>query len=188
MKKTVVIAVVLAALACATVAWSQGPPGPGGMGRPMMSSPAMAVMPPHAGMVNRMTEALQLTEDQTSKLETITAKNDENVRTLSQKSEDASKALHDALLAANFDAQKVKDLAATAEKAEAALIGASIDEWTQIRAILTTDQAKGLQDVMSVRGPGPGQRPFGPPPGGPGTVPMGVPQGGAPPPPPPPGQ
>ena len=188
MKKTLVMAVTLT-LVCAA-AWSQGPPGPGGPrgGRPMLS-PAMAVMPPQPGMVGHLAETLGLTEDQTAKIEKITAENGDTVRSLSEKSADASKALHDALLAADFDAQKVKDLAAAAQKAEAAVVSASIDEWIQIRAILTTDQARGLLETMSMRGPGPGQRPAGPRgPGGPGAGPMSVSPGAPPPPPPPPGR
>ena len=175
MKRTVVVTVVLALAICATAVWSQGPPGQGGPGGPGgmrgfgMSCPAMAVMPPHTGMLDRMADALQLTDDQITKLKETMTKNDETVRPLVQKSADASKALRAALLASDYNAQTVKDLAAKAEKAEADVIAASIEVWTQIRSILTKDQAAALQEAMNMPRQGPG--PAGPPPGGPGVPP-----------------
>lgn len=177
MKKVLLVAVVLAAVISATPVWSQGGPGPGGPGGPRgmggfgMSCPAMAVMPPQVGMLDRMADALQLTEDQMTKLRTAMTKSDEAMRPLSRSAADSSRALRDALMAPEFNAQKVKDLAATAEKAEAALVSARIDEWAQIRSILTADQAKQLQGMMTMQRPGPGQRPGGPPPPGAGGPP-----------------
>jgi len=155
------------------------------MGGPM-ACPAMAVMPPQSFMLDRLAETLQLSAAQLTKLKEIAAKSDQTVRTLSQKAAEASKAVRTSLFASDFDAQKVKDLAATAQTAEAAIISASIDEWAQIRANLSADQAAKLQELMSMRGPGAGPGPGGPPPpGGEPPSPEGAPLG---PPPPPPGQ
>jgi Spy/CpxP family protein refolding chaperone len=181
MKRTFAIAVVVAAVLCATAAWSQGPPGPGGPGGPggmrghMMSCPAMAVAPPPPMMLDRMSNILQLTDDQRTQIMDLIGKSDKTVRPLMQKAGDATKALHMALLAADFNAQTVKDLAAMAERAEADVVGANIDVWAQIRGVLTKDQATGLQEALAgpPQGPGPGGPP---PPGGPDG------------PPPPPGQ
>ncbi len=175
MKTAVLIAVALAALLCTAPVWSQGPPAPGGFGGMRgamgggMACPAIATMPPTARMIDRVADTLQLTQDQATKLKAAMTKCEETTLSLSQKAADATKALRDALLAPTYDAQKVKDLAAAAEKAEAALVSARIDEWTQIRSILTADQVKKLQEAMAV--PRGGQRPVGrqrpgaPPPG-----------------------
>jgi Spy/CpxP family protein refolding chaperone len=179
MKRTFVIAVVATVL-CAMAAWCQGPPGPGGPGGMrghMMSCPAMAVAPPSGMMLDRMASTLQLTDDQRTQIMDLIGKNDKTVRPLMQKAGEATKALHTALLAADFNAQTVKDLATRAEKAEADVVAANIDIWAQIRGVLTKDQAAGLQEALSgpPQGPGPGGPP---PPGGPD----------GPPPPPAPGQ
>ncbi|MCE5197944.1 MAG: Spy/CpxP family protein refolding chaperone [Armatimonadota bacterium] len=169
MIKTLSIAAALAAVICTTPVWSQGAPpqgGPRGAGAPSMSCPAMAVMPPPSAVIDRAAETLQLTEDQTATLKIAMTTCDGTIKSLAQKATDASKALRDALVASEYDAQKAKDLAAAAEKAEITLINARIDEWTQIRAILTADQAKKLLDTTNAQRPGQGQRPAGPPPGG----------------------
>jgi Spy/CpxP family protein refolding chaperone len=171
MKKTMMITLALGAAICATAVWSQSRPGPGGLGGFMMSCPAMAVMPPQGMMLDRLSGTLQLTKSQSAKLKQVTAKNDKTLRPLTQKAAEASKALRSAVLASKYDARKVKDLASKAQKAEAAVVNASIDEWTQIRAILKPDQAARLQKAIS-RGPsGPG--PLGPPPGAPPPPPPG---------------
>ena len=103
-------------------------------------------------------------------------KNDKSIRSLAQKAAEAARAVHEAVLASSYDAQNVKDLAAKAQTAEAEVVTASIEAWTQIRSILTEDQASALKDAMSALRRGPGQAPPGPPPG----------EAGAPPPPPPP--
>jgi Spy/CpxP family protein refolding chaperone len=184
MKNTVLVAVVLAALICVMPVWSQGPGGPGGprgMGGMMMFCPAMAIAPPPVGAIDRITESLQLTTDQTTKMKTVMTTADETTATLTKKAADATKALRDATMATTFDATKVKDLAASAEKAEAAVVSNYIDEWTQIRAIITADQVTKLQEATAMRRPaGNGQRPNGPPPGGDGAPPQG--QDGPPPP------
>lgn len=70
----------------------------------------------------------------------------------------------------------MRDLASAAQKAEAAVISASIDEWIKIRQILTAEQTLALQRPM-------GSPPGGGPRGGPGRGhggPSGPPQGGRP--------
>jgi Spy/CpxP family protein refolding chaperone len=125
----------------------------------MMFCPAMAAMPPQAGMIDRMAETLQLTHDQSAKLKKVSAKSDQTLRPLTQKSAEASKALRAALLASDYNTKKVKDLAAKAEKAEAEVVTASIGTWTQIRAILTKSQIAKMQKTMNI----PVQGPSGPP-------------------------
>ncbi|MEN6372925.1 MAG: periplasmic heavy metal sensor [Armatimonadota bacterium] len=167
MKNTILVAVTLAICVCAAPVLSQGPGRPGGqsgMGRFGMSCPVMAVMPPQSASIDRLSESLQLTEDQTSKLKSVLTKNEETVNALSKKSAEAAKALRTAVMADDFSAENVKLLADKAEKAEAAVVSAIIDEWVQIRAILTTDQVKTMQETMS-KHQGSGQRPSGPPPG-----------------------
>lgn len=175
MKRAVFVIAAFAVVICAMAAWSQAPRG---MGGPMMLCPAMAVMPPPVGEINRMAETLQLTDDQATRLKAAITKYEEPTRLLSQKAADATKAFRDALLASDYSVQKVKDLAEAAEKAEDAVISARIDEWTQIRSILTADQAKKLQDMQR---PGQGNRPAGPPRGAGGFPPPG-PDGPVPPP------
>lgn len=166
MKRIVLIITILAVVICTVSVWSQsghpGRPGNGesgrpfGMGRSMMSCPAMAVMPPHAGMVDRLTQPLQLTKAQTAKLNKIVAGNEKKMRSLREVASKSSQALHASLLAVKYSAKNVKNLSIKAEKAEAALISASIDEWTQIRSILTSKQSANLQKVMGAHRPGPG--------------------------------
>lgn len=164
-KKAVLIATVLILIIGTTAVWSVGRPGPGGGGPGCMSCPAMAVMPPQAPMLDRIADALQLTEDQVAKLKDILTNGDATIRPLMQTAAEASKALHAAVLASNYDEQKVKDLAVKAEKAEAAVVDASIDVWAQIRTILKADQIKALQETMSAppQRPEPGRRPMGGP-------------------------
>jgi Spy/CpxP family protein refolding chaperone len=149
MKKVIVVLAILAVIGYATAAYTQGrPEGPGrpGLGGPI-SCPAQAMMPPFA--VEQLTDILSLTDDQAAKLKDVLTKCQDNLKPLRKKSADATKALRDALLASNFDAAKVKKLAITAEQAETAIIDAEIDEWVQIRAILTADQVKELQNAMT---------------------------------------
>jgi hypothetical protein len=160
----------------------------------MMSCPAMAVVTPQGFMLDRAVGTLRLTEDQAIKLKAVTAKNDTTLRPLMEKAADASKALRTALLASDYDAKKVKELASAAEKAEAAVVTANIDGWASIRAALTADQFSKLKEAVSAPSPffgRPGQfgQPqgsggFPPPPGGlQGPPPGGGEQFGPPPPP-----
>jgi len=190
MKRTLLVTTALATAIFATAAWGQatgrqGRPGPGGPGGPGMSCPAMAVTPPQSAMLERMADQLQLTDEQSTKLNEVITKNQQTMTTLSQKAAEATKALRTAVLASEFDVQKVKDLATAAEKAEAAVIAADIDEWAQIRSILTADQITTMREMTSKQGTR--QAPSGPPPDGDGQAPP-PPDGDGQAPPPPPGQ
>lgn len=187
MKRTVVIVFVLTVMLTAAAAWAQAPRfqarrGAGGMGRPMMTCPAMAVMTPSPFMIDRLADELELTEKQKEELMQVITKANDEMSPLLKKGADSSRALRKALFASKFDEQEVKKLAAAAERAEAAIIKARIREWKQIRAILNKEQIAALSERMSMRGPGMGGRQRGP--GGPDG--MGMP--GGPLPPPPPGQ
>lgn len=152
MKRTVVIAVVLTAVICAS-AWSQvGGPPPGGPRGPGMPSPITAIMPP-VGILQHGAQALGLTEDQIAKLRDSAQKADEIIRPLMKTLGESCKALRDALAAPDFDAQNIGKLAATAEKDEAAVVAARIAEWARIRAILTADQIAKLQELMAAPPP-----------------------------------
>lgn len=166
MKKTLVLASVLAAVACTSVVLAQdgghqgrpGQGGPGGRGGAMMLSASMAVMPPQTAAINRLCEKAQLSEAQLTKLDTVMSKNDQSLKLLQQKSAEANRALRAAVLASKYDESKVKALAIKAEKAEADIIAASIDSWTRVRSVLTADQAAKLQDIMGRQQQEPGQK------------------------------
>lgn len=176
MKKTVLVTVVaavaLVAAISGTTVWSQGGARPGaGMGPPgapgMMQAtcPLTVLMPLRLGMVGRLVEPLELTDDQVAQLTSIIEKCDGATRPLMQKAAEANKALREALYAKDYSAQKVKDLAAAAQKAEGAVLTARIDQWTQVRAVLTAEQIEKMQGFMA--GPAAGTRPPGPMPGPP---------------------
>lgn len=184
MKRTLIITALVVAVT-ATAAWSQGGGTPRGMGGAGMSCPAMATALPQASAVERVTDTLGLTDEQVTKLTAAMTKSQESINSLAQTAATATKALGAALVASEYDAQKVKELAAAAEKAEAAVVSARIDEWTQIRSILTADQAKQFL-ASAMQRPPQGQRPPGPPPGDGGFPPAGT--DGPPPPPPDSGQ
>ena len=200
-KITVLIAVVLTTALLAMTAWSQGEQqpgrggqsgnrgqggqgGPGGIGRQggANSCPAMAIGLPAPAMIGRMIEQLGLTEDKIAKLKEIGTKSETTMPALIKASADATKALRTAITAAIYDEKKVTELAITAEKAEAALITARIEDWTKIRAIVTAEQAQKLLErpMMMRNSGGPGGQGgagrqggqgqgggYGPPPGGP---------------------
>lgn len=169
MKTTVLVAAALAAAICATTVWSQGirvadqPRHVGGM---RMACPAMAVMPYRGRMIDSMAHGLKLTPDQVAKLKKAAASSDKTLQPLRQEAAKLSQALRAAVLAPNYSAKTVKDLAARAESAEAKIVAASIDEWTRIRSILTASQLAKLQKATSAGPWGPGRRPEGPPPAG----------------------
>lgn len=189
MKTLVLVVTVLVLAICTSAIWSQGggrqgrqgtqggqgrqggPGGPGGPG--MMSCPAMALAPPQAVMLERLTATLELTDEQVEELGDVLTKGDAAAKPLQQKAAKATLALRTALAAAEFDAAKVKELAIAAQKTETALIEASIDEWIQIRAIISSTQVTTLQKSMTPPtrglrgqgGPPPEGRPDGPPPG-----------------------
>ena len=122
-----------------------------------MSCPAMALMPPQSMVIDRA-EALQLSEEQKEKLKTILTRSEDILRPLRQKAAESSRVLREAVLAPNYDERRVAQLASDAQKAEAAIVTAEIQTWTQIRAVLTPDQVSRLQEPMGRR-MGPGQGP-----------------------------
>ncbi|MEN6372926.1 MAG: periplasmic heavy metal sensor [Armatimonadota bacterium] len=164
MKKTVLVAAVLAILVSAVAVWSQSAHRgrPGGMMPRMMACPQAAVMTPHAGMIDRMAGTLKLTKTQTAKLKKIAADGDKTLQPLQSSSEKSCKALRSAMLASKYNAGNVKSLAAKAEKAEARVVTANIDIWTRMRSVLTASQSAKLQKMMNMNRPP--QGPAGPPP------------------------
>lgn len=165
MKKIVLVAAILALAVCATAAWSQGGrpdgPRPGGPGMP---SAVTAVMLPPAQMFDQMATDLGLTADQVTELKSIATKNAEVTAPLMKTAADSARALREALLASDYDSDSVARLATATQKAETAVITANINAWTQVRAAITADQIKLLQEMMS-------RPPAGPRPG-PGPAPM----------------
>lgn len=152
MKTSILIAVVLAVV-CLTPGWCQGGHGPGGPGMP---SAVSAIMPPHADMIDGLSNSLSLTTDQASSLKTILTEADTTIKPLVQASGDAAKALRDAIFATTYDADTVTAAVETSEAADAAVVSACVDAWVKIRAILTSDQIALLQEC-----PGPGAPPDG---------------------------
>ena len=169
MKRRVLVAAALIAISCTVAVWSQGQrPNHPGFGRPggfRISCPAMATMPLRTGMIDRMGQTLKLTSSQTAKLKKISAANTKKIDSLQQAAEKSSQSLRSAMLASKYNSKNIKSLAAKAEKAEAAVVNANIDEWTQIRSILTASQLTKLKSTISAARPGPGAGPAGPPPG-----------------------
>ena len=134
-----------------------------------MGCPAMALALPQATFFERNTEQLGITQEQLGKLKDVIAKSDEALRPLLQKSGDAIQALRAGAFAPQYDAEKVKGLAAAAEKAEADVVTARLAAWAKVREVLTADQVTKLRDLMaSRRGFGGGT---GPAPGAPGAPP-----------------
>lgn len=164
--------------------------GPGGNGGPngrgmMQISALQVVTPPTTSMLERISSQLELTDDQYSQLTTITTKGETTIKTLTAKATKAAQTLQTALLATDYNATKVKELAVTAQKAEMDVITANIDVWTNIHAILSADQITLMKQLSNTRpgrgqgqgrgqdqnrgqgmGPDQGQMPQGPPPGG----------------------
>lgn len=152
MKTSILIALMLAVV-CLTPGWCQGGHGPGGPGMP---SAVSAIMPPHADMIDGLTNSLNLTTDQASSLKTILTEADTTIKPLVQASGDAAKALRDAIFATTYDADTVTAAVEASEAADAAVVSACVDVWVKIRAILTADQIALLQEC-----PGPGAPPDG---------------------------
>lgn len=153
MKKTVIIAATLASFVCAMAVWSQSRPAnmrPGGMREHTFSCPAVVIMPPHADMVSRIAKPLKLTNYQVSKLKKITINSDKKIEALKKSSFIASKALKAAVFTSKYNVKSVKKLAANAQSAEGKIISAEISEWTLIRSILTSNQAKQLQQMVNI--------------------------------------
>lgn len=214
MVKLLSISVAATLLFCATSAFGQGfggpgfqrgPQGPGGMGPggmgpggfmrgagPMgMHNPGMGagplsqILPPPAFALERMSHGLDLTKEQTTKLQSVAKKGDKAVHAQLQKLMTASRKLHEALNSSTFSAESVKTAAKDVQVAQNTVVNAAVDEWIEIRGVLNADQMGRLQEMLRrppFGGMGPrgfhqgfgGPQGFGPVPGGP----MGLGQGG----------
>lgn len=185
MKKTAVYLLVVILTLAAVSAWAQnadpgarqrqrqpgapgapGAPAQGFAGRMMVSSPAQAVNPPMAQMVERQAELLQLTDDQKTSVTTLLTNRATAVRPLQQKLSQACQALRTAVTAQQYDAAKLKTLAAQAQAAEAAVVDAHLATWAQLRTILSAEQIGKLQQGGWMRQPptrDPGAAPGGQP-------------------------
>ena len=182
MKKIFASIVILSMLTVSAAAWSQGgwgprgqgpggPGGPGGRGRlggpgMMMTCPAMVIMIPPGFMLDNYAQMFNLSAGQKTKMKSIITKHEKSMITLRKNASAANQALRKALLAPKYDAGKVKSLAAAAEKAEAAIVSANINTWSQIWGVLTAEQIKKMNALMPMPRPGQGGGQFGPPPGG----------------------
>jgi Spy/CpxP family protein refolding chaperone len=136
MKRTVVIAAVLALVLTGLAAWCQG--GPGG---PPPGARGCSIPPtPPADATDRIATALSLTTDQAAALKTILATNDATIKPLMEAARTADKAVSDAFVAGDFDSAAT--LAATASEAQLAVVKANIAGWAAIKAseILTDTQ------------------------------------------------
>src|SRR5690349_15061749 len=134
--KKVIFAATAAACLLASAAFTQPPPGR--MGPPI--SVAMAVMPPHADMIDRMGGQLNLTEDQKAKLKDALIASDNTIKPLVKSAADACRALHDGVLANDSTPANLTGLASAASTAENAVVTSSLDTWAHVRTILTADQ------------------------------------------------
>jgi hypothetical protein len=162
MKKTVLVVLTLAVAMCATAAWGQGGPPPGGPRG--MGSVAMAIMPPRADMTDCITSSLELTTAQATALKSILTTSDSTIQPLMKTAADKCKALR----AGIFDSDNVATLLKDAQTAEQQVIDACMNTWTAIAVSadlnLTSDQLTKL-----VTGPPCGGPPHGPPPSGSGS-------------------
>ena len=116
-----------------------------------MSCPAMAIAPPQAAMIDRMADTLALTDDQKTKLTAALTKGEDGLKDLRTKADAAAKALHDAVLAPEYDAANVMQLLTDAQKIEASIGASEVQTWTDVRAILTADQVTKLSAAMNRR-------------------------------------
>lgn len=146
MRKTMLIAVVLALAICVTPVWSQGRPGPGGPGRHMSGGVMAVPLPPPAAAIDGLTESLELTTNQTASLTEVLTASDETIQPLLKTAEEAAKALRDAVFAPEYDAAAVEELMNAALAAQTSVVTACINAWSQIREILTADQFAKLQE------------------------------------------
>jgi len=120
--------------------------------------PLSAFQLPPAAMFRYISQKLQLSEDQSKKLLDIVTKSEQTLTPLRAKAQEAINKLQAALVAEQYDAANVQVLAQNAQRAEAAIITAEIDTWTQIRSLLTAEQVKlfveMIQDPMKMMGDG----------------------------------
>jgi len=139
--------------------------------------PLAAVETPSIEFFMQSAHRIGLTDEQQGKLMEMFGKKMQTNKPLMDKATKATKDLRAAVLAPDFDAKKVQELAAESAKAEAVLIQEAVQTWKGIRAILTTEQMKAVTEMMK-RPPmmGPGMMGPGGMPGmgmGPGAMPGG---------------
>jgi hypothetical protein len=182
MKRILTLTAIVLLTILALSAWAQTPPaappgappmtmqGPGPMmgGRQMASCPAIALGLPPGMLFEMRAEQLGLSSEQTGKLKTALMKAEEALSPLRNKAREAVASLRAGIF--DPEAKNLQELADKAEQAEAVVIAAEVQAWTQVKEILTPDQLKTLQGMI---GRGPGMGPMGPPPGA--TPPTGAP-------------
>ncbi|MHB1461922.1 MAG: Spy/CpxP family protein refolding chaperone [Armatimonadota bacterium] len=134
-----------------------GPAGPNGPGGMVQVSALSVVAPPSTMMIERLADQLELTTSQITQLKVVITAGNTTIKALTTKSAKLTQALQTALLAADYDEVKVKELVAPAQKAETAVINASIDVWTKIRSILTADQISAMKVMVAQQQRRPGQ-------------------------------
>ncbi len=163
----------VALIACAVVTAAQGqrpmPGGPDGHPGPTPAGVALApsavLAPPPPQLLAQLADVVELTDTQAGKLEQIIQTSNQKLQTARQAAAKAMQALRSGLVNPAVDTPKLKELAASAQKADAALAAVGLDVWIQIRSILDADQLTALQQLTGPRPGGPGgpQRPDGPP-------------------------
>ncbi|HOM71587.1 MAG TPA: periplasmic heavy metal sensor [Armatimonadota bacterium] len=114
-----------------------------------LSYSVSAIIVPQSSMFPYIGPYLGLEDGDLNKLKTILTNADKTLGPLRFKLWNANQALRDAVLADKYDANKVKELAAAAHKAEADLLNAEVEVWTQIRTIVNGESAKKLRNIMT---------------------------------------
>jgi len=108
--------------------------------------------PPESGfMLERMTQHLELTPDQTAALEQLFGAHRESVQADQQLLRDARRALAEQIHAEAFDELAIRDAAASVavlQAEQAVARGAFLQE---IRGVLTPDQQAKLEELMEMR-------------------------------------
>ncbi|MDD5095887.1 MAG: periplasmic heavy metal sensor [Dehalococcoidia bacterium] len=154
----------------------QKPPVPL-MSRTMMMSVRMIIRPLPELAVDTVSNQIQLTPDQKQKLLAVLDKSEQTMGPLAEQYLKSLEAVRSALFAPDKDGVRLREATDKAARAEAAVVSAEIDFWTQAKTILTDDQLAKLQEALgklSARtGPPTAQTPSvspGPSPVAPATV------------------
>ncbi len=132
---------------------------PGGPG--MMPPERMAPMapPPIAAAISTslpplqwpeaLAQPLQLSEDQVNRLMDLMLTAEKTIRPIRQTAAKAAEALRSAQFDKGVTPGRIKEAAATAQKVETALVTTQLEAWQQIRNILSAEQLKRLQMILS---------------------------------------
>jgi Spy/CpxP family protein refolding chaperone len=159
-KTLLLISIVAALLVSISLATEQAQParaaGPGGTSPPGARMGMMRMSP--ARMVVAMRDQLNLTDEQVTKLEALKPADPNAVQKAQQELIDTQRALAAAVMA--DDSAKIKELCKKLGEATEKTSLFQAQEYKQVKQILTADQFKELQQLMS--------RPFGGRTGGPG--------------------